>query len=95
MANLSYKSWLEQLISSQNNKYAYLIETKKNSTNWFFVDVLEFKNNIIQLQWTAARNKATLFETEETVEEFKAHYISPRKASIIRIEYDMNFWVGG
>ncbi len=95
MTNLSYKAWLEQLVASGEDKYAYLIETKKNSTKWFFVDVLEFKNSILQLQWTAARNKATLFETEEMVEEFKAHYISPRKASIVRIKYDINFWIGG
>lgn len=95
MLSISYKSWLEQLIASQEDKYAYLIEIKKNSTNWFFVDILEFKNNLIQLQWSAIKNKATLFENEEMVEEFKAKFISPRKASIIRIKYDLNFWVGG
>lgn len=95
MANLSYKNWLEQLIADHADKYGYLIETKKNSTNWFFVDAFRIKDGIYQLQWTAAKAKATLFESEQMVEEFKSQYISPRKASIIRIKYDMNFWVGG
>jgi len=73
---------------------AYMIEMKKNASKWFFVD-LEQKDNVDKIIWTPAQTKATLFSSEEDVEEFKHHYLAPRKVSIIRIKYNMEFVLGG
>lgn len=96
MANTAYKSWMQLMLGLDldDSHTGYLIEMKKNKKNWFFQELIEV-GQADQLIWTPAKQKATMFRSEEQVEEFKHHFINPRKASIIRITYDMNFLMGG
>lgn len=97
MANTAYKSWVQLMMSlniEDDSLYGYLIEMKKNKKNWFFQELVDV-GDIDQLIWTPAKQQAVIFKSEEQVEEFKYHFINPRKASIVRITYDMHFLMGG
>jgi hypothetical protein len=80
------KSWLEDLLEqASKSSFVYLIEMKKNSNDWFFQDINEFKDELRQIIWTPRQNSASLFLSEEKVEEFKKEYMAQRKVSIIRL----------
>jgi len=92
-------SWLIELFNqASKHEFVYLIEMRKNSSKWFFVDFVEHNNNATQIIWTPRQKDASMFLTEQKVEEFKAEYISPRKVSIIRLDkpdVSMLFLTGG
>lgn len=86
MLPASYHEWMRQLVANaQEKKYEYLIGRVKNKTNYFYYDFEYVGGVLYQLLWTPTQRQAFPFETEQQVEEFKAEYISPRKASIIRV----------
>lgn len=84
-----YLDWMKELVANaQEKKYEYLIGRVKNRANFFYYDfdyVGGINEQLIQLIWTPYQRQAFPFETEQEVEEFKAEYITPRKASIIRV----------
>lgn len=89
MGPVEYLEWMRQLVANaQEQKYEYLIGHVKNKANYFYYDfeyVGGISGTVHQLLWTPFQRRAFPFETEQEVEEFKADYISPRKASIIRV----------
>jgi hypothetical protein len=67
--------------------HIYVIEMKKNQTNWFFFNIsptANTKNH--KVCWTPNIKHAHVFTTEQAVEEFKSDFIAPRRVSIIRIK---------
>lgn len=84
-----YIDWMRQLVANaQEKKYDYLIGRIKNRTNYFYYDfdyIGGVDDMLYQLLWTPTLTQAFPFSTEEEVEEFKSKFISPRKASIIRV----------
>ncbi len=74
------QSWIDTLL---DQNHIYVIEMKKNHTNWFFFNLAEELNK--QVTWTPKIRQAHFFLSEEAVEEFKAEFISPRKTSIVRM----------
>lgn len=89
MINSEYLDWLKQLVANAHEKrYEYIISRTKNLQKYFYYDfdyIGRKDETLYQLMWTPTQRMAFPFETEEEVEEFKAEYISPRKASIIRV----------
>lgn len=89
MLPAEYLQWMKQFISNtQEKKYEYLISRSKNSLKYFYYDfdwIGATKDDTFQLIWTPTRRLAFSFDSEQEVEEFKAEYVSPRKASIIRV----------
>src|SRR5277367_683494 len=87
-----YHEWMRQLVANaQEKKYQYIISRLKNNAKFFYYDfdivgrVTDPINPLYQLVWTPIQRQAFPFESEQEVEEFKAAYITPRKASIIRV----------
>lgn len=71
---------------ASDNDRVYIIQCTKNAKKFFFMEFAYLGSSIVQqIIWTPRMGAAHLFLTEETVEEFKADFISPRKASIIRL----------
>ena len=68
-------------------KYVYVIRMQK-AYSWYFFDVRE-ETTPHGIVWTPYMSQARAFATEESVEEFKAHYITPRKVEILRIETEV------
>lgn len=90
MFPVNYHEWMKQLVAeSQEKKYEYYIMRAKADTRYFYhdYDVWEDEDgrDTYQLIWTKVQRLALPFETEQEVEEFKSDFISPRKASIIRV----------
>jgi hypothetical protein len=84
MTPVNYHQWLEQLLQGQKNNSVYMIEMRKDNNKWFLFGVSP-KDVIERIYWTPNVKSAHIFTTEQSVEEFKSDYISPRKVSIIRI----------
>lgn len=84
-----YLNWIKNLsANNQEKKFEYLIARPKNGIRYFYYDfdyVGGVQGQTYQLIWTPAQAQAFPFTSEEEVEEFKAEYISPRPASIIRV----------
>lgn len=86
MNTVDYQKWLESILASlKKHTHVYMIEMRKNDSKWFFLDLEHKKEPIVQILWTPNKKNARIFLTEQTVEEFKADYLSPRKVSIIRM----------
>lgn len=82
---VGYQKWIDDMLAQvENHEHVYTIEMKKNQKNWFLLAVTP-ADVIQQVYWTSALRSAHLFMSEQTVEEFKADYITPRKVSIIRL----------
>lgn len=85
----AYHEWMNELLqNARSKKYDYIISRGKNNQKYFYYDFDEYDGttpNLIQLIWTPHPLRAFLFHTEQDVEEFKSDFISPRKASIIRV----------
>lgn len=89
MINSEYLDWLKQIAAStQESRYEYIISRSKNSLQYFYYD-FDYIGGVVgtayKLIWTPAQRRAFAFNTEQEVEEFKAEYVTPRKASIIRV----------
>lgn len=78
--------YIDELLSLMQEAYknVYIIRLVQRDI-WYFHDI----NDDTQPQgivWTPHMAHARAFSTEESVEEFKMAFISPRKVEILRIE---------
>lgn len=77
------------LITPNGEAYnkAYIIRLlREDPNNWYYYAIRH--GDLMKIEgvvWTPYMSKAFPFQDEESVEEFKAHYISPRKVEILRI----------
>lgn len=86
MFPVDYHAWMKKLVAeSQERKYEYHIVMKdKYFYHDYDVCMIDGKD-VYQLIWTKTQQLAFPFETEQEVEEFKADFVSPRIASIVRV----------
>ena len=78
--------YVDDLLSLIKEAYRHVYVIRlTNVQSWYFFDVKEeiTPHGIV---WTPYMSQARAFPSEESVEEFKAHYITPRKVEILRIE---------
>lgn len=97
MINSGYSAWLTQMVATlHEKKFEYLISRAKNDKEYFYYNFDYITDTTFQLLWTPRQARAFPFESEQEVEEFKSDYISPRKASIIRVHRtsSMMEWLG-
>jgi hypothetical protein len=81
-----YQQWIDDMLATvKSHSHVYMIEMRKNQGKWFFLNLETKTEYLTQVLWTPSIRNAHIFLEEETVEEFKADYISPRKVSIIRM----------
>ena len=79
--------YLDHLINTLNemSKYYYVIRYKQlYDPCWYFLDLEETKP--IQVMWVPSSKAAFRFDTEQRVEEFKAHWLQSRSVEILRME---------
>lgn len=83
---LGYQKWIDEILAGvKDPSHVYMIEMRKKQKKWFFLTLTPKTEQLVQVCWTPTMRNAYVFLEEETVEEFKAEFISPRKASIIRM----------
>lgn len=78
--------YLDDLIADMQTKrkYSYVIRLMSHNY-WYFFDV----NTMIDphpVMWTPTMTNAFKFPDEQSVEEFKKDFITPRSVEILRIE---------
>jgi hypothetical protein len=72
---------------SEHLDYIYVIATHNNRCRYYLAVVNIFDRQD-RLVWTTKIGKARAFLCEEEAEEYKALYVSPRQASIVRLACD-------
>jgi hypothetical protein len=81
----AYNEYLQAIANGNlKQRYVYMIRAKVQG-QWLFRSIRHIGDIGDAVIWTRNKSVAHVFFDEETVEEFKFKYISPRKAEIIRI----------
>lgn len=81
-----HQAWIDEMLeNAEEYKHVYTIEWKHNKDIWFFHDTMSAGQTIVSVLWTLSLRQACFFLNEESVENFKATIISPRKVSIVRM----------
>jgi hypothetical protein len=78
--------YLDDLLAkvAQRNKYAYVIRSITRG-RWYFFDV-DTTTDPHGVKWTHYINRAFWFPDEQSVEEFRTDFITPRLVEILRID---------
>ena len=84
MIGSAYEDWMNELLANMQKDY-YVIRRTKNLIKYYYYDFDQVGEANLKLIWTPSHRSAFLFDSEEMVEEFKSKYVSPRKASIVRL----------
>lgn len=83
-------SFLDHLITAmqEKNKFLYMIRSRNENGEWYFFD-MENDKPPYRIAWVPYISPAFKFPSEESVEEFRADYIAPRKVEIVRMEIQL------
>lgn len=84
MLGQGHEEWMNELLASMHKDY-YVIRRTKNLTKYYYYDFDQVGEQSFKLIWTPSQRSAFLFDSEQMVEEFKANYVSPRQAAIVRL----------
>lgn len=77
--------YIDELISLiQQSDKAYIIRMLRTDS-WYFFD-MNTEYDPHPVVWTPHRSRAFWFPDEESVEEFKKDFITPRRVEILRID---------
>ena len=69
----------------QDKNYVYIIKFTRLPHHWYFYE-LESELKPHRVIWGPHITPAFKFPSEQTVEEFRAEFISPRRTEILRME---------
>lgn len=80
---MSREDYLKQLRTAM--QFVYIIRNTSFDDVWYFFNMKE-ETSYNGLLWTPHMMRAKAFPTEQSVEEFKSRYVSPRKVDIVRVD---------